>query len=101
MKMTMGPALTVICALLLAGTTLGRQPTPSFRPTHVVDLTHALTSDFPYIPVEGITFPFKLTPIATIEKNGVAGNRWDIHEHIGTQIDAPNHFIAGGASLEA
>ncbi len=67
---------------------------------NVVDLTHTLTEDFPYIPVPGITFPFKKTPIATIEKLGVAAFRWDIHEHIGTQIDAPSHFFVDGLSLE-
>jgi Putative cyclase len=70
------------------------------RIAHVVDLTHALSEDTPYIPVPDITFPFKKTPIATISKNGVAANRWNIHEHIGTQIDAPNHFFEDGLSLE-
>ncbi len=67
---------------------------------NVIDLTHTLTEDFPFIPIPGITFPFKKTPIATIEKMGVAAFRWDIHEHIGTQIDAPSHFFADGLSLE-
>lgn len=66
----------------------------------VVDLTHTLTEDFPFIPIPGITFPFKKISIATIEKMGVAANRWEIHEHIGTQIDAPSHFIKDGLSLE-
>ena len=70
------------------------------RFAHVVDLTHSLTEDTPYIPVPGITFPFKKTPIAAIAKNGVAANRWEIHEHIGTQIDAPSHFFEDGDSLE-
>jgi kynurenine formamidase len=67
---------------------------------NIVDLTHTLDENFPYIPIPGITFPFKLTPIATIEKMGVAANRWDIHEHIGTQIDAPSHFYKDGLSLD-
>ena len=67
---------------------------------HVVDLTHVLDSDFPYIPVPGITFPFSMSPIATIEKNGVAANRWNIHEHLGTHIDAPSHFASEGRSLD-
>ena len=66
----------------------------------MVDLTHTLIEDFPYIPVPGITFPFKSIPIATIDKLGVAANRWEIHEHIGTQIDAPSHFFAGGLNLD-
>jgi kynurenine formamidase len=67
---------------------------------NVVDLTHTLDEDFPYIPIPGVTFPFKKSPIATIEKMGVAANRWEIHEHIGTQIDSPNHFVKDGLSLD-
>jgi glyoxylase-like metal-dependent hydrolase (beta-lactamase superfamily II) len=63
---------------------------------NIQDLTHTLTPDFPFIPVPGITFPFEIKPIATIEHNGVSANRWVIHEHLGTQIDAPNHFVAAG-----
>jgi kynurenine formamidase len=70
------------------------------RFAHVVDLTHALTEETPYIPVPGITFAFKKTPIATVAKNGVAAYRWEIHEHLGTQIDAPNHFFDQALSLE-
>jgi kynurenine formamidase len=72
--------------------------TPRFA--HVVDLTHALDEDTPYIPVPNITFPFRKTPIATVAMNGVAAYRWEIHEHLGTQIDAPNHFFEGGLSLD-
>ncbi len=67
---------------------------------NIVDLTHTLSEDFPYIPVPGITFPFKSEPIATLDKQGVAANKWQIHEHLGTQIDAPNHFISNGKGLD-
>jgi kynurenine formamidase len=77
--------------------TMDRQ---AVRFAHVVDLTHVLDEDTPYIPIPGITFPFKKTPIATLSKNGVAAYRWEIHEHLGTQIDAPNHFFEGGLSLD-
>ena len=66
---------------------------------NILDLTHVLNEDFPYIPHE-VTFPFEINPLATIEENYVAANEWKIHEHIGTQIDAPNHFIADGMALE-
>ena len=66
---------------------------------HIVDLTHTLNSHFPFIPTP-VTYPFSLKPIATIDGFGVAANEWHIHEHIGTQIDAPNHFIKGGMSAE-
>jgi len=66
---------------------------------NILDLTHTLNSEFPFIPHE-VTFPFESKPLATIKENYVAANEWKIHEHIGTQIDAPNHFIEGGMSLE-
>jgi kynurenine formamidase len=68
---------------------------------HLVDLTYTLTPEFPYIPVHGLTFPFSMKPIATIAKNGVAANTWHIHEHLGTHIDAPSHFAAGGLTVDA
>lgn len=67
---------------------------------HLVDLTHALTPQFPYIPIPGLTFPFEITPIATMESKGVYANQWRLIEHIGTHIDAPSHFFAGGHHLE-
>jgi kynurenine formamidase len=99
---------TAKLSMVLTAVTLS-YPTPaaqtakvanSPRFAHVVDLTHALDEDTPYIPVPNITFPFRKTPIATIAKNGVAAYRWEIHEHLGTQIDAPNHFFEGGLSLD-
>lgn len=68
---------------------------------HIQDLTHTLDSDFPFIPVPGVTFPFEAKPIATMEDHGVRANRWIIHEHIGTQIDAPSHFAPDGIALES
>jgi kynurenine formamidase len=67
---------------------------------HIVDLTHTLTADFPFIPVKQLTYPFELIPMATLEKNGVAANSWKIHEHLGTHTDAPNHFIKNQLSID-
>jgi kynurenine formamidase len=77
------------------------QAAKPFYAYEIVELTHVLDERFPFIPVPGVTFPFSMEPIATLETNGVAANAWKIHEHIGTQIDAPNHFAAGGVGLEA
>jgi hypothetical protein len=92
--------LSAIVSLLCL---IGSAQTPSQLPSrfaHIVDLTHPLDENTPYIPVPNITFPFKKTPIATVAKNGVAAYRWEIHEHLGTQIDAPNHFFEQALSLE-
>ncbi|MGH9947161.1 MAG: cyclase family protein [Pyrinomonadaceae bacterium] len=96
-KGTAGVVVLVI-SLLLGAHAQKSSDTVSIE--NVVDLTHTLDENFPYIPIPGITFPFKKTPIATIDKLGVAAYRWDFHEHIGTQIDAPSHFFADGLSLE-
>jgi kynurenine formamidase len=104
------PTMTTLSLLLLAlSPAVARVQGPSAhaktetavpRFAHVVDLTHSLSEETPYIPVPGITFPFKKTRIATVSKNGVAAYRWEIHEHLGTQIDAPSHFFDDALSLE-
>ena len=86
--------------LLIGGCRHGADRGRVIHIDHIVDLTYTLTPDFPYIPVRNLTFPFGMTPMATIPKNGVAANTWHIHEHLGTHIDAPNHFAAGGLSLD-
>jgi kynurenine formamidase len=88
--------ITLFCLVALAQT----RPQAARQFAHVIDLTHTLDEDTPYIPVPGITFPFKKSPIATVAKNGVAAYRWDIHEHLGTQIDAPTHFFEQALSLD-
>lgn len=67
---------------------------------NIVDLTHTLTPDFPFIPVKKLTYPFELLPMATLKENGVEANSWKIHEHLGTHTDAPNHFIEGQKSMD-
>jgi len=67
---------------------------------NIIDLTHTLTPEFPFIPVKKLTYPFELIPMATLKDNGVEANSWKIHEHLGTHTDAPNHFIQGQKSLD-
>jgi kynurenine formamidase len=93
----LGLSATVTLLVSGAAPTRAQSPGPF---AHVVDLTHALDEHTPYIPVPNITFPFRKTLIATVGKNGVAAYRWEIHEHLGTQIDAPNHFFDDGRSLD-
>ena len=86
--------------LALLGCDRSPAPPPTLRTDHLVDLTHTLSPRFPFIPVEGKTFPFRLAPIATLAADGVAANRWELTEHVGTHVDAPNHFAAGGAGID-
>ena len=57
----------------------------------VVDLTWKLNEKNAYWPGPGYE-PFKLTTIATLEKDGVLSKHFSMPEHLGTHIDAPNHF---------
>jgi kynurenine formamidase len=78
-----------------------RSRLPAMIPTtNIADLTHSLSPSFPIIPIPGLTFPFRITEIASLAKNGVYSNKWELIEHNGTHIDAPSHFIAGQVDLE-
>ncbi|MBI3862484.1 MAG: cyclase family protein [Planctomycetia bacterium] len=57
----------------------------------VVDLGWPLNDTSPYWPAENY-LPFRLTTIATLEKNGVLSKAFYCPEHLGTHLDAPNHF---------
>lgn len=57
----------------------------------VVDLTWPLNDTSPYWP--GANYqPFALKTIATLEKDGVLSKSIFTPEHLGTHLDAPNHF---------
>lgn len=83
--------------LLVLGAGCAGQPAAAH---HLLDLTHTLSPAFPFIPVQNKTFPFRINPIATLAADGVAANRWELTEHVGTHLDAPNHFAAWGASID-
>jgi kynurenine formamidase len=89
--------------LSLASAGLGSacMPPSAPAPRHLVDLTHTLSPRFPFIPVQGLTFPFEIHPIATLASHGVYANAWRLTEHVGTHVDAPSHFAEGGTSLDA
>ena len=100
--------LLQVAAGLVAGTTfappaLKAADEPAVRSiglSKVMDLTHTLSPKFPIIPIPGLTFPIKITAIATLEKFGVYVNKWELMDHNGTHIDAPCHFIAKTQTLE-
>src|SRR5262249_37281630 len=94
--------VTTWAAVMLPHVTAAEMKAPgaSLKFAHVIDLTHALDENTPYIPVPNITFPLGKTPIATFAAHGVAAYRWEIHEHLGTHIDAPSHFFEGGLPVD-
>ena len=92
--------LLVFTSLIVCACESRPDPDKVIHIDHIVDLTHTLTADFPFIPVRKLTYPFELIPMATLHENGVQANSWKIHEHLGTHIDAPNHFIENGKSVD-
>jgi len=65
----------------------------------IVDLTYSLNSKNPYWP-GGNYEPFQLKTIATLEKDGVLSKAFSMPEHLGTHLDAPNHFERNQPSVD-
>lgn len=65
----------------------------------VVDLTYPLNEKNAYWPVGNYT-PFKYEVIANIKKDMVFSGRYSTPEHLGTHIDAPNHFELNQPSVD-
>ena len=65
----------------------------------MVDLTRPLHSGIPYWPGDGYG-PFRYAQINTYERDGKAAGLFEMPEHMGTHIDAPNHFVADGTSVD-
>jgi kynurenine formamidase len=72
--------------------TLGADPeTNPFANARFVDLAYPLNATNQYWPGDDYS-GFELKTIATLEKDGVLSKAISLPEHLGTHIDAPNHF---------
>jgi kynurenine formamidase len=94
---------TLVAATLtvsLIGCPAAGKPSAFKPPEHIVDLTHTLSPRFPYIPIRDLTFPIRIIQIGDFDKDGVYSNRWELTEHNGTHIDAPNHFVKNARGLD-
>jgi kynurenine formamidase len=65
----------------------------------LVDLTHVINEQAPYWPGDNYE-PFRLRTIATLEKDGVLSKAFSMPEHLGTHLDAPNHFERNRPSVD-
>src|SRR5438105_8012051 len=65
----------------------------------VVDLTHPLHPGIPYWPGDGYG-PFRYAQINFFEHDRKAAGLFEMPEHMGTHIDAPNHFLQNGTSVD-
>jgi kynurenine formamidase len=66
--------------------------------SRIVDLSYPLNAQSLYWPGERYT-PFHIETIATLEKDGVLSKKVTFPEHIGTHLDAPNHFESGAIDV--
>lgn len=64
----------------------------------LVDLSYPLNERTNYWPGEQYE-PFRLRTIATLERDGVLSKAVSFPEHIGTHVDAPNHFAANQSDV--
>ncbi len=65
----------------------------------IIDLTWPINDKSAYWPGDDYT-PFTLKTIATLEADGVLSKAFSSPEHLGTHIDAPNHFERGQPSVD-
>ena len=65
----------------------------------IVDLTYSLNATSAYWPGPNYE-PFRLQTIATLDKDGVLSKSFSMPEHLGTHLDAPNHFERNQPSVE-
>ncbi len=94
--------IALIVATVLQSSSAMTQPAAPvslFDGQKIVDLTYAFNHETPYWPGEQYT-PFELKTIATLEKDGVLSKAISLPEHLGTHLDAPNHFEVNPVSLE-
>lgn len=65
----------------------------------IVDLTWALNAENAFWPGDQYE-PFHLRTIATLERDGVLSKAFATPEHLGTHLDAPNHFERNQPSVD-
>jgi len=72
---------------------------PVLGAARAVDLTHAIDEKTPHWP--GAKYhPFRRETIATLGEDGVFSETFCLPAHLGTHIDAPNHFVAGRRAVD-
>ena len=65
----------------------------------MVDLSYPLNESNPYWPGEDYS-SFRFETIATLESDGVYSGVFSMPEHLGTHLDAPNHFEVDQPSVD-
>jgi kynurenine formamidase len=96
-KLAAGTAVVTAAAPHL-GLARARGNSRTLNLANLTDLSHPLSPDFPMWPGSD---PMRIDTLVTVENDGFYANRWDVHEHTGTHMDAPAHFIVGAATADA
>lgn len=65
----------------------------------IIDLAWPLNAQAAYWPGDNYR-PFELHTLATLEKDGVLSKAFSSPEHLGTHLDAPNHFERDRPSVD-
>ncbi|MBX2998468.1 MAG: cyclase family protein [Caldilineaceae bacterium] len=90
---TLGAAACVPSAQLVQVATTTILPAAGLQSfSHVVDLTHTLTTDFPTFGGEQ---QLEIDQLMTLASDGYNLSVWLLNEHTGTHMDAPFHFSDG------
>ncbi|KAI9441541.1 putative cyclase [Lactarius indigo] len=63
----------------------------------LIDLTQPLDRNVPVYPGDP---PFSSQQSCTVDRDGYSVHALSCSSHVGTHIDAPSHFIAGGATID-
>ncbi len=62
-----------------------------------IDLTMPIAEGMPFNPDH---FPPEIIPYAWVEVGGWSASKLVLDSHLGTHMDAPCHFVAGGQSID-
>ena len=94
---------TLALSIALATTSQLRSKEPTIADianghAELLDLTWPLNDQNAFWPGDNY-HPFRLKTIATLEQDGVLSKTFSMPEHLGTHIDAPNHFEANQPSV--
>ena len=65
----------------------------------IIDLTYPLNKNNAYWPAPAYT-SFKYKTLATLKEDGVFSGAYSTPEHLGTHLDAPNHFEDNQPSVD-
>lgn len=90
-------AFVLVCSHA-AGTAQSLADIASGKAT-MVDLCYPLNAQSAYWPI-GDYHSFEFRAIATLKKDGVFSGHYSTPEHLGTHLDAPNHFESGKKSVD-